>query len=78
MWGQSSVPGGIRELWQSDMNVPESKKPMPHAYGNFQHNSQFAPYNMGPAQQDFGYAHGQPPYYPMDGRQGSREGYREY
>lgn len=77
MWGQPSVPGGIRDLWQSDMSVQDSKKSM-HSFGNMHPNSQFPPYAMGPAQHDYEYSHNQAPYYPMDGRQGTREGYHEY
>ena len=77
MWGQPSVPGGIRDLWQSDMGMQDPKKTMPHSFGNVHQNGQF-PYNMGAVQQEFGYGHSQPPYYPMDGRQGSRGGFREY
>eukprot|EP00892_Ulva_mutabilis_P010471 jgi/Ulvmu1/7797/UM004_0026.1 len=79
MWGRSSVPGGIRDLWQSDMGMQDPKKAMPHSYDNVHQNGQhFSAYNMGPAQQDFGYGRNPPPYYPMDGRQGSRGGFREF
>lgn len=77
MWGQPSVPGGIRDLWQSDMGMQDPKKALPPSFGNAHQNGQFS-YNMGAVQQDFGYSHSQPPYYPMDGRQGSRGGFREY
>lgn len=78
MWGQPSVPGGIRDLWQTDMGVHDPKKSVPQSFGNMHHNGQFTSYNMGPAQHDFGFSHNPAPYYPTDGRQGNRKGYREF